>query len=97
MSDEEEERKKALLWDAPPPPRQPRPGEPLFEFVRASDRKRIVVELRFNGESYGWEAQLLEDGIDLFSSHGLFPTRARWRCSGPKTERDHWSGHGCMR
>jgi hypothetical protein len=68
---------RTLLWDAPPPPpRQPRPGEPLFEFIRASDHKRIVVELRFNGESYGWEAQLLEDGIDLFYSRGVFPTRA---------------------
>jgi len=78
MSDDaDEERKKALLWDAPPPPpRQPRPGEPVFEFVRASDRKRMVVEVRFNGESAGWEAQLLEDGVDLFVAHGRFHTRA---------------------
>src|SRR3954471_7767683 len=82
---------RALLWKAPPPPpRQPKPGEPLFEFIRASDYRRIVVELRFNGESYGWEAQLLEDGVDLFCAHGRFPTRAlavQWA----EIERAHWS------
>jgi len=82
---------RALPWNAPPPPpRQPKPGEPLFEFVRATDRRWIVVELRFNGESYGWEAQLLEDGIDLFVAHGQFPTRAlavQWA----EVERAHWS------
>ena len=29
------------------------PGEPLFEFVRASDRAPMSCELRFHGESYG--------------------------------------------
>ena len=39
------------------PPRVPRPGERLFEFVRASDKAPMSCELRFHGESYGWEAQ----------------------------------------
>jgi len=73
----EDDDKRALLWKAPPPPpRQRKPGEPIFEFLRASDRRRMVVEVRFNGESYGWEAQFLEDGIELSHSRGLFPTRA---------------------
>ena len=80
MSDEtdnaEEARKRALLWNAPPPPlRKPTPGEALFEFVRASDRRRTVVELRFNGESYGWEAQFLERG-EILMCRGGFVTRA---------------------
>jgi len=51
---------RALLWDAPPPPpRQPKPGELLFEFVRASDRAPMSCELRFNGESYGWGSPVL--------------------------------------
>jgi hypothetical protein len=54
---------KAMLWNHKPPPAQvPRPGEPLFAFVRASDRAPMSCELRFHGESYGWEAQFLERG-----------------------------------
>jgi hypothetical protein len=34
------------------------PGELLFEFVRPSDRAPLSCELRFHGESYGWEAPL---------------------------------------
>jgi hypothetical protein len=59
----------------PPPPRVPRPGELLFEFVRASDRAPMSCELRFHGESYGWEAQFFERG-DLLCSRGGFVTRA---------------------
>jgi hypothetical protein len=58
-----------------PTPRQPKPGELLFAFVRASDRAPISCELRFHGESYGWEAVFLERG-ELFYSHGLFVTKA---------------------
>jgi hypothetical protein len=48
-------------------PRRPRrgsrsPGELFFEFVRVSDRKLFRCELRFHGESYGWEAQWFDDG-----------------------------------
>lgn len=72
----EDDDKRALLWNAPPPPpRRPKPGELLFEFVRASDRAPMSCELRFNGESYGWEAQFFERG-ELSHSHGLFATRA---------------------
>jgi hypothetical protein len=45
----------------------------LFEFVRASDRAPMSGELRFHGESYGWEAQILERG-ELFSTRGRFAT-----------------------
>ena len=55
----------------PVPPRQPKAGELLFEFVRASDRAPMSCELRFHGESYGWEAQFLERGELLFSRGGL--------------------------
>jgi len=64
----------------PQPPRQRKPGELLFEFVRASDRAPMSCELRFNGESYGWEVQFLERG-ELFYSRGAFVFRAaavRW-------------------
>ena len=56
------------------PPRVAKPGEMLFEFVRASDRAPMSVELRFHGESFGWEAQFLERG-ELFASRGAFVTR----------------------
>src|SRR3981081_3954961 len=59
----------------PAPPRQPKPGELMFEFVRVSDRKTFRCELRFHGESYGWEAQWFDDG-GRFASHGAFVTRA---------------------
>jgi hypothetical protein len=57
------------------PERKPAPGELLFEFVRASDRASMSCELRFHGESFGWEAQLLARG-ELHVSRGAFPTRA---------------------
>jgi hypothetical protein len=75
MSDEED-RHHALLWNAPPPPaRVARPGELIFEFIRASDRAPMSCELRFNGESYGWEAQFLVRD-ELFTSRGPVVTRA---------------------
>jgi hypothetical protein len=46
----------------PAPARVARPGELLFEFVRASDNAPMTCELRFNGESYAWEAQFFERG-----------------------------------
>ena len=57
------------------PPRRAKPGELLFEFVRASDHKPFRCELRFHGESYGWEVQFLEGG-DLYFAHGGFVMRA---------------------
>jgi hypothetical protein len=50
------------------------PGELLFEFVRASDGAPITCELRFNGESYGWEAQFFHCG-ELWCARGAFVTR----------------------
>src|SRR5262245_32511839 len=72
----EEDRKRAMLWNAPPPPRQPKPGELLFEVQRASDKRFVRVELRFHGESYGWEVQFIEDDCWHFCGRGAFPTRA---------------------
>ena len=43
--------------------------------MRASDGAPMSVSLRFHGESYGWEAQILERG-DLLFSRGGFVTRA---------------------
>ena len=61
----------------PLPARVARPGERLFEFLRGggSDRAPMTCELRFNGESYGWEAQFFERG-ELWYAHGAFVTRA---------------------
>jgi hypothetical protein len=44
----------------PTPPRQPKPGEPLWELRH--DHVTWSCELRFHGESYGWEAQILREG-----------------------------------
>jgi hypothetical protein len=64
------------VHDAPKPaPRQPKPGELLFEFVREQDHRHFRCELRFHGESAGWEAQYLADG-ELLLCHGGFSTRA---------------------
>jgi hypothetical protein len=67
---------KAMLWNSPrSPARQPKPGELLFAFVRASDRAPMSCELRFHGESYGWDAQFYERGEILigrrFQTKGL--------------------------
>jgi hypothetical protein len=58
----------------------PTPGELLFEFVRASDHVPMTCELRFHGESWGWEAEIRERG-ELFVIRGAFTTREaaiRW-------------------
>ena len=41
----------------------------------AAIRKLFECELRFHGESYGWEARIFEQG-ELFTAHGRFVTRA---------------------
>jgi len=73
--------KDALLWTAKPPaPRQPKPGELLFEFQRPRDKTVVRCELRFHGETYGWEVQFFE-GTDEFYAHGGFVLRelaVRW-------------------
>ena len=70
------------------PARVPRPGERLFAFARASDRAPMSCELRFHGESYGWEAQFLERG-ELWYSRGGFAMRVntprRRRRSGSRS------------
>jgi hypothetical protein len=71
-----------------PPPRVAQPGELLFEFVRASDGAQMSCELRFNGESSGWEAQFFERG-ELFYSRGGFVLRelaVRWRGAGADSD-----------
>jgi hypothetical protein len=62
------------------PERKPTSGELLFEFARVSDQAPMSCELRFHGESFGWETQFLERG-ELFFSRSAFVTRAaavRW-------------------
>src|SRR5438552_52665 len=44
----------------PAPPQQPKPGECVWTLVKAG--RRFDCELRFQGESYGWECQVLEGG-----------------------------------
>ena len=55
--------------------------ERLFVFVRASDGMPMAVDLRFNGESHGWEVRLIElledvEEAVLFTSRGGFVTKA---------------------
>jgi len=60
-----------------PPPHKPRPAERMFEFTRASDGRRMVVDMLFHSDSYGWEARIVEaDGGWLSHSRGRFATRA---------------------
>jgi len=55
----------ALLWTAQPPsPRKPQPGEPVWTLRNGG--RLAECELRFHGESYGWEAQFFRDG-EFFS------------------------------
>ena len=56
----------------PPPPRMPKPGEHVWTLVKSG--RRFDCELRFHGESYGWEVQLLEDGEIRYGWR--FPLRA---------------------
>lgn len=66
-----------MLWNTQPLPseRKSLRGEPLFSFFRVSDQSTMTCELRFHGESYGWEAMFCNDG-ELFIGCGGFATRA---------------------
>ena len=44
-----------------PPSRLPKPGEPIWTLLK--NGRRVDCELRFQGESYGWEVQFLHDGV----------------------------------
>jgi hypothetical protein len=44
----------------PPPPRVARPGEAIWSILVS--HVTWSCELRFHGESVGWEAQILRDG-----------------------------------
>jgi hypothetical protein len=44
----------------PTPERKPKPGEHVWSLRKAE--RRVDCELRFHGESYGWECQCLHDG-----------------------------------
>jgi hypothetical protein len=57
MSDDEDWYKP----NRPPvPPRQPTPGESVWSLRK--NGKQVDCELRFHGESYGWECQSLHEG-----------------------------------
>src|SRR5262245_62134573 len=53
----------------PPAAARNRPAEPLWN-VRVN-HVTWSCELRFHGETYGWEAQILRNG-ELFAAHGSF-------------------------
>ncbi len=57
----------------PAPPRPPEPGELLLDFVRGRGRAPLSWELRFHGESYGWEAQFFAVRESSRSSSTSFP------------------------
>src|SRR5262245_55542428 len=65
-------------------PRQPKPGERLFEFVRASDRAPMSCWLRFHGETYGWEAKFVEQPVESRGDvAALYTSRRGAERSGP--------------
>ena len=45
----------------PPAARAPKPGEHVWALRK--NGRQIDCELRFHGESYGWECQCLHDGV----------------------------------
>ena len=45
----------------PPAARAPKPGEHVWTLRK--NGRQIDCELRFHGESYGWESQCLHDGV----------------------------------
>lgn len=61
------------------PRRQPKPGERVWDFRR--DHLTWSCELRFHGESYGWEAQILRKGELVI---GRVRSQTTGRNSGPK-------------
>lgn len=56
----------------PAPVRQPKPGELVWSLQKAE--RRVDCELRFHGESYGWECQCLHEGVLAYGRR--FPLRA---------------------
>jgi hypothetical protein len=73
------------------PVRPPRnPGEPLWEFRRA-DHHTFAAELRFHGESYGWEAMILRDGDLLGSRRFIMRAEAEtWAASERQAIEKGW-------
>lgn len=59
----------------PRPPREPRPGERIFDYVRAVDGATIVCELRDHGKPFFWEAQFFAGG-EFWYGRSVFTTRA---------------------
>jgi hypothetical protein len=56
----------------PAPPRQPKPSERVWSLHK--NGREVDCELRFHGESYGWECQCLHDGDLAYGRR--FPLRA---------------------
>lgn len=89
----------------PAPARVAKRGELLFEFLRGSDRAPLSCELRFHGESYGWEALFFRRG-ELALSRGAFVTKGlavQWATLGAGSDggermngggMDNWSKLG---
>ena len=59
----------------PQPARVPKPGEPLWAFLR--EHTRWSAELRFHGEvSWGWKAQILREGELVLGKRFLLRAQA---------------------
>jgi hypothetical protein len=67
------------------PQRKPTPGEPLFSFQTA-DKRHYTSELRFHGESYGWEAQFLEGGELRYGRMFMLREEVIWWAEGERRE-----------
>ena len=65
-------------WYSPNAPqrqaRQPNPGQHVWSLRKAG--QQIDCELRFHGESYGWECQFLHDGVLAYGQRFLLHERA---------------------
>jgi hypothetical protein len=79
----EDDRSHLLHTARPTPARQPTRGEHVWTATK--DGRRVDCELRYHGDTYGWECQFLSDGE-------LVGPARRSSCGGP-SERPTRSGN----
>ena len=76
--------RKDLLYNASrPAPRQAKPGERVWTLRK--NGRRIDCELRFHGESYGWECQCLHDGVLAYGQRYILKAGALGEAEDQRT------------
>src|SRR3954469_4486716 len=74
----------------PSPARQPTPGERVWSLRK--NGRQIDCELRFHGESYGWECQCLHDGVLAYGQRFVLREGALAEAEAQRQRllRGHW-------